>query len=81
MSINISLLKEICEIPGAPGFEQKVREIVIREVTPLVDEISVDNMGNLTARKKGNDSKKVMLGAHMDEIGFLVSFIDDNGFV
>ena len=79
--INIELLKEICEVAGAPGHEQRVREIVIRETESLVDEVRVDNMGNVIAVKKGKESKKVMIGAHMDEIGFIVTHIDDNGFV
>ena len=81
MSINIKLLAEICETAGAPGYEQRIREIVIREVEPFVDELRTDNMGNLTAVVKGKKDKKVMIGAHMDEIGFIVTHIDDNGFV
>ena len=81
MTINIPLLKEICEIAGAPGFEQRIRELVIKEVTPLVDEIKINNMGNIYAIKKGKADKRVMIGAHMDEIGFIVTHIDDNGFV
>lgn len=79
--INIKLLAEICEAAGAPGHEQRIREIVTREVSPLVDEIKTDNMGNVIAIKKGKQSKKVMIGAHMDEIGFIVTHIDENGFV
>ena len=79
--INVPLLAEICEAPGAPGFEQKVREIVLREIDGLVDEVSIDNLGNVIAVKKGKEDKRVMVGAHMDEIGFLVTHIDDNGFV
>ncbi len=84
MSINVDLLKEICEVAGAPGFEARIREIVLREVTPLVDEVSVDNLGNVISIKKGSkipDGKKAMVAAHMDEIGFIVTHIDDNGFV
>lgn len=81
MSINVKLLAEICEAAGAPGHEQRIREIVLREVTPLVDEVYTDNMGNITAIKKGKSNKKVMIGAHMDEIGFIVTHIDDNGFL
>lgn len=81
MSINIKLLSEICEKPGAPGFEQKIREVILREVTPLVDEVSVDNIGNVIAIKKGKKSNKLMMAAHMDEIAFIVSHIDDNGFI
>ncbi len=59
--INTALLAEICEIAGAPGHEQRVREIVLREVESLVDEIKIDNMGNVVAIKKGKESKKVMI--------------------
>ena len=80
--IDVKLLAEICETAGAPGFENRVRKLVLREIESLVDEFSIDNLGTVTAIKKGKDSsKKVMLGAHMDEIGFIVTHIDDNGFV
>lgn len=81
MSINVKLLKEICEVAGAPGHEQRVREIVLREVKKISDTVSIDNMGNVTAFKKGKKNKKVMIAAHMDEIGFIVTHIDDNGFL
>ncbi len=81
MAINVELLKEICEVAGAPGHEQRVREIVLREVTSLVDEVKVDNMGNVIAIKKGKEDKRVMIAAHMDEIGFMVKHIDDEGFL
>jgi endoglucanase len=74
MSINVALLKKICETPGAPGHEQLVRELITKELKGVVDGITVDNMGNLIAFKKGKSSdKKVMAAAHMDEIGFIVS--------
>lgn len=83
MAIDLKLLAKICKTPGAPGFEQKVRELVINEVKELVDEVSVDNLGNVYAFKKGTEkkAKKVMIGAHMDEIGFIVTHIDDKGFI
>lgn len=80
-SIDIPLLKKICEIAGVPGYEQRIRQFVIDEVSPLVDEIKVNNMGNVYAIKRGKSDTKVMVGAHMDEIGFIVNHIDDNGFV
>lgn len=79
--MNISLLAEICETPGAPGFEQPIRALVLKELDGLVDEVSVDNMGNVVAVKKGSGNKKVMAAAHMDEIGFIVTHIDSNGFL
>lgn len=81
MALNIKLLAEICEAPGAPGYEKKIRDIVLREVTPLVDEVKVDNLGNVTAIKKGRKDRKVMIGAHMDEISFMVTHIDEGGFL
>ena len=70
--INKKLLAEICEVAGAPGHEQRVRKIVLREVKKLVDEIKIDNMGNIVAIKKGKENKRGMIAAHMDEIGLLL---------
>ncbi|MDX1445584.1 M42 family metallopeptidase [Lishizhenia sp.] len=81
MSFNIDLLKRVCEAPGAPGFEQRIREVVLAEIKDLVDEVELDNMGNVYAIKRGKSDKRVMVGAHMDEIGFIVTHIDDNGFI
>jgi len=81
MSLNIDLLAKICKTPGAPGFEQKVRALVLEELEGLVDDVEVDNMGNVYAIKKGKADKRVMIGAHMDEIGFMVTHIDDKGFI
>lgn len=81
MAINVPLLKDICEVAGAPGFENRVRSLVLKEIEGLVDEVSIDNMGNVVAIKKGNAPKKVMAAAHMDEIGFVVTHITDEGFL
>lgn len=82
MGINIALLKSICEENGVPGFEQPIRALVLKEIEGLADSISIDNMGNVIALKKGKSSeKKVMVAAHMDEIGFIVKYIDDKGFL
>lgn len=81
MMINTQLLSKICETPGAPGFEQRIRQLVIQEVEPLVDELSIDAMGNVIAIKRGQERKKVMIAAHMDEIGFIVTQVDDDGFI
>jgi endoglucanase len=78
--MNFDLLKELCETPGVSSREERLREVVQRELTPLVDEMRVDAMGNLIAHKRGS-GPKVMIAAHMDEIGFLVKHIDDKGFV
>jgi tetrahedral aminopeptidase len=79
--MNIKLLSEICKTPGAPGFEHQVRKLVLSELKGLVDEIETDNMGNIYAIKRGEAQDRVMIGAHMDEIGFMVTHIDDKGFI
>ncbi|CAN5355793.1 M42 family metallopeptidase [soil metagenome] len=84
MIINVELLKAICEIPGAPGFESKIRKLIMEEVESLVDDLWVDNLGNIYTLKKGQmnpDKKSAMVAAHMDEIGFIVTYIDDYGFL
>jgi endoglucanase len=82
MSLNIKLLADICEAPGAPGHEQLIRKLILEQVRPLVDEIKIDNLGSVYAIKKGKSSeKRVMVAAHMDEIGFIVKHIDENGFI
>jgi endoglucanase len=79
--INTSLLKTICETPGAPGFEYRIRNLVMKTIADYVDEMTVDPMGNLIAIKRGKTDKKLMVAAHMDEIGFIVTHVDDDGFI
>ena len=79
----MELLKELCEASGAPGFEDDIRKIMRREFEPLVDRIETDGIGNLIAIReaKSSDAPKVMLAGHLDEIGFVVKHIDDDGFL
>ena len=80
--IDVQLLATISEMAGAPGFENRIRNFIKEQVTPYVDEVSIDAMGNLIALKKGKDSsQRAMVAAHLDEIGFIVTGVDDNGFV
>ena len=79
--LNVDLLKRITETPGAPGFENKIRNLICSEIESLVDEYFIDNLGNIVAKRKGNMDKKVMIAAHMDEISFIVTHIDDEGFI
>jgi putative aminopeptidase FrvX len=79
--MNTSLLKLVCETPGAPGYEQRIREVVLKEIKNFADEVSIDKMGNVTAVRRGKERKKVMAAAHMDEIGFIVTHIDEKGFL
>ncbi|HSM41319.1 MAG TPA: M42 family peptidase, partial [Afifellaceae bacterium] len=83
--MNIDLLRRLCETPGVPGHEDRVRDLIRSEVKTLFDDVSIDPMGSLLCRrdprKKVKTPKKVMLLCHMDEIGFLVSHITDKGFI
>ena len=79
--IDLELLQQVTQIPGAPGFEHRIRDFIKTTVTPYVDDVQIDPLGNLIAVKKGNSDKKVMITAHMDEISFIVTHIDDDGFV
>lgn len=79
--IDVDLLSKICEVPGAPGYEQRIRQFIIDTVSPLVDDVQLDAMGNVHAIKRGTADKSVMVAAHMDEISFMVTHIDDQGFV
>ncbi len=79
------LLQQLTEAFGPSGYEENIRAIVRAEVESLADEITVDALGNLIARRKpsrqNGDTKKIMIAAHMDEIGLIVSHVDNNGFV
>ena len=85
MELNFPLFKKVSETPGAPGFEQRIRQRIIDEIQSFVDQIEVDNMGNLIAIKRGTselkEERKVMVAAHMDELGLIVKYIDQNGFI
>ncbi|WP_412027086.1 M42 family metallopeptidase [Deinococcus yunweiensis] len=85
--LRLDVLMHLSDLPGVPGQEDAVRDYVLRELDGLADEVRVDALGNVIARraarkaKKGETAERVMISAHMDEIGFLVRFIDDHGFV
>lgn len=74
-------LKELCFCPSVSGREEAVREKIKNMITPFCHEFKVDKLGNLIAHKKGNGGRRVMLTAHMDEIGFLVTMIEDSGLL
>lgn len=76
------LIKKLTETYGPSGHEEAVREVIRAEVAPLADEVRVDTLGNLIAVKKGKGGgKKIMLAAHMDEIGVMISYVDEKGFL
>ncbi|MEL7644243.1 MAG: M42 family metallopeptidase [bacterium] len=77
------LIRSLVEATGPSGYETQVRELVQTSITGLADEVKVDALGNLIARKGKlkEGGKRVMLSAHMDEIGLIATFVDDNGFI
>ena len=76
----IDLVKRLTNVSGVSGNEENVRELIKQEIGNYVDEIRQDVLGNLIAIKHGS-GKKIMLAAHMDEIGIIVTQIEDNGFL
>lgn len=79
--MDLDLLTELCLTPGAPGREERIREVARRELAPAADAVEVDPLGNLVARRAGGGGPRLMLAAHMDELGFMVTHIDDAGYL
>lgn len=77
----MELLKKLVETPGVAGREEQIRTLIKSELASLVDSVQVDAIGNVIGLKRGKGGKKVMVSAHMDEIGFIVSHIEDKGFL
>lgn len=77
------LIQKLVETVGPSGYESAVRELVRGEIEGLVDETRVDALGNLIARKgqRGEGGLRIMLSAHMDEIGVIATHVDEKGFV
>ena len=75
------LLKEITEAHGPTGYEGPVRKIMRREFAPISDDIQTDGLGSLIARLDGGSDLRVMMAAHMDEVGMLVRRIRPDGYL
>jgi putative aminopeptidase FrvX len=77
------LIQKLTETFSPSGYESAIREVIRGEVEALADEVRVDALGNLIVRKgvKGKNGKRIMLAAHMDEIGLIATHIDANGFI
>lgn len=82
MDETVQMFKELTDANGIPGNEKEPREVMKKYITPYADEITYDNLGSLIARKTGKaGGPKIMIAGHLDEIGFMVTRIDDNGFL
>jgi len=78
------LIKKLVETYGPSGSEEQIRQAIMEEVGPFVDDLRVDPLGNLIAVKraaKGDGGKKIMVAGHMDEIGVMVTHVDEKGFL
>ncbi|MHA1309583.1 MAG: M42 family metallopeptidase [Candidatus Helarchaeota archaeon] len=79
---DFELIKKLTETPGIAGHEDDIRKLIYDEIKDYCDKIIVDKLGNLICLKKGVDNgPKIMIAAHMDTIGFMVKYIDKNGFI
>lgn len=79
--MNIELLERLCTACGVSGDEDDIRDIILEEIKPYADELKVDSLGNILAFKKGKQraKSKLLISAHMDEVGFIVTNIESNG--
>ncbi|WP_458187336.1 M42 family metallopeptidase [Haladaptatus sp. NG-WS-4] len=78
---DFELLAELTETSGVPGYEDRIRDIVRRELDGEVDRMHTDAMGNVVGTVEGASDYSVAVAAHMDEIGFLVRHVNDEGFL
>ena len=79
--LDFSLLKTLTQLPGISGREENVRNFLKEELSSYADEVRTDVLGNLILTKKGTSGKTLLLCAHMDEVGLMVRFIDERGFL
>lgn len=79
---TLTMLKDLTDAKGIPGNEREVREVMKKYITPLADEVTTDGLGSLIAKKVGKEGgPKIMVAGHLDEVGFMVTQIDDKGFL
>ncbi|MFD2627939.1 M42 family metallopeptidase [Oceanobacillus kapialis] len=79
---QLTMLKDLTDAKGISGNEKEARQVMEKYITPYADEVYTDNLGSLIAKKVGNENgPSIMVAGHLDEIGFMVTRIDDKGFV
>lgn len=78
---TVTLLNDLSDAFGISGFEDEVRATLETVVRPLVDDVRTDTLGNLIATRRGSGPFTLMIDAHMDEVGFMVSYIEPSGFL
>lgn len=80
MNFNNELIKKLSDCFSPSGREKNIREMIINEIKDYADEINIDVLGNVIARKKGT-GKKILFSAHMDQIGLIITHVDEKGFL
>ncbi|WP_110927174.1 M42 family metallopeptidase [Bacillus massiliglaciei] len=82
MDDTLTMLKELTDAKGIAGNEREVRKVMEKYIAPFADEVTTDGLGSLIAKKAGNeDGPKIAVTGHLDEVGFMISQIDDKGFL
>jgi putative aminopeptidase FrvX len=79
---TLTMLKDLTDAKGIPGNEREPREVMKKYIEPYADEVTTDGLGSLIAKKTGKENgPKIMVAGHLDEVGFMVTQIDDKGFI
>lgn len=79
---TLTMLKDLTDAKGIPGNEREVREVMKKYIAPFADEVTTDGLGSLIAKKTGREGgPKIMVAGHLDEVGFMITQIDDKGFL
>ncbi|MFL6563259.1 MAG: peptidase M28, partial [Bacillus sp. (in: firmicutes)] len=79
---TLTMLKELTDAKGIPGNEREVREVMKKYIEPFADELTTDGLGSLIAKKVGKEGgPNIMVAGHLDEVGFMITQIDDKGFL
>lgn len=79
---TVTMLKDLTDAKGIAGHEKEARDVMEKYITPYADTVYTDHLGSLIASKKGNsEGPKVMVAGHLDEVGFMVTRIDSDGFI
>lgn len=81
--IDLKLLEKLCLASGVSGDEESIRDIILSQIKNHADKVEIDNLGNIIVFKKGKNraSKKLMVSAHMDEVGLIATYITNDGYI
>src|SRR5699024_2835381 len=79
---TLTMLKDLTDAKGIPGHEKEARNVMQKYIQPYAEEVFTDNLGSLIAKKSGDvNGPKIMVAGHLDEVGFMVTRIDKDGFI